>query len=202
MSFALPLVLFLVPLAFSPGPGNLFFAALAARYGSTATMPALAGYHVATFSVTVVVGLGFELSAGSNEALMRLLASLGALYVLYLAWKLASSAISSAPKVGHAASFVDGFLLLVFNPKAYVIIALLFTQFPPTKLIPNSPFLACFMIATAFTIHNLMAFIVWIFASDKLGARFRSDQNMRRMNWIFGGLLAIVAIWLFVANWQ
>ncbi|MCZ4271712.1 LysE family translocator [Maritalea porphyrae] len=201
MTFLLPLVLFLIPLAFSPGPGNLFFAALAARFGTKATVPALVGYHVATLSVTMAVGLGFELSTGNNVGLTKFLASLGAIYVLYLAWKLATSDICDAPQVDHAASFIDGFLLLLFNPKAYVIIALLFTQFPPSKLIPDQAIFASFVIATAFTIHNLVAFIVWIIASDKVGARFRSGQNMRMMNWVFGSLLGGVAIWLFVANW-
>lgn len=201
MSFVAPLILFLIPLAFSPGPGNLFFSALAARFGAKATLPALVGYHLATLSVTVLVGLGFQLGTGDNEGVTKLLASVGALYVLYLAWKLATSEISTAPKVGQVASVADGFLLLVFNPKAYVIIALLFTQFPPSKLIPDSALLASIVIAAAFTIHNLIAFIVWIIASDRIGSSFRSPQNMQRMNWVFGGVLGIVAVWLFVANW-
>jgi len=201
MSFALPLVLFLIPLAFSPGPGNLFFAALAARFGAAATFPALIGYHVATMLVTLFVGWGFSFGTNANSGFTKLLAAFGALYVLFLAWKIATSKISSTPKVGQVASFVDGFLLLVFNPKAYVIIALLFTQFPPSGLIPANPLFASLVIASAFTFHNLIAFIVWIYASDKIGSGFRSEANMKRMNWIFGGLLGIVAVWLFVSNW-
>jgi len=52
------LLLFLVPLAYSPGPGNLFFAANGARFGLRATLPALAGYHLLTWIVTCAIGLG------------------------------------------------------------------------------------------------------------------------------------------------
>ena len=45
------LVLFLLPLAFSPGPGNMFFAANGARFGFAATIPSNTGYHVATWIV-------------------------------------------------------------------------------------------------------------------------------------------------------
>ena len=62
-----------------------------------------------------MVGLGFQLGTGDNEGVTKLLASVGALYVLYLAWKLATSEISTAPKVGQVASVADGFLLLVFK---------------------------------------------------------------------------------------
>ncbi len=200
MSFLVPLILFLIPLAFSPGPGNLFFAALAARYGSRNTLPALAGYHVATMSITFIVGLGFEIGTGDNEQLTRILAGAGSIYVLYLAWKLASSKPEIAAHTAKPASFLDGFLLLTFNPKAYVIIALLFTQFPPGEITPTAPLVGNLLISTAFTLHNLFAFIVWIIASDRIGSGFRTTANLKRMNYVFGALLAAVAIWLFVGN--
>jgi threonine/homoserine/homoserine lactone efflux protein len=37
------LLLFLLPLAYSPGPGNLFFAATGARFGLAATAPRATG---------------------------------------------------------------------------------------------------------------------------------------------------------------
>lgn len=54
----LPLIIFLFPLAYSPGPGNLSFAANGARFGLRATIPASLGYHVATFVVSVAIGYG------------------------------------------------------------------------------------------------------------------------------------------------
>lgn len=200
MSFLIPLVLFLVPLAFSPGPGNLFFAALSARYGAKATLPALVGYHVATLSITCLVGLGFEIGTSGNQTLSQVLGGAGAIYVLYLAWKIATSSVDLTTDNIKPASFIDGFLLLTFNPKAYVIIALLFTQFPPGQLVPNSPLMGNLIISSAFTFHNLFAFIVWIAVSDKVGSAFRSPENFRLMNYLFGGLLAIVATWLFIMN--
>ena len=53
------LLLFLFPLAYSPGPGNIFFAANGARFGFRLTMQANIGYHIATWGVTMVIGFGF-----------------------------------------------------------------------------------------------------------------------------------------------
>jgi threonine/homoserine/homoserine lactone efflux protein len=201
MSFVIPLVLFLIPLAFSPGPGNLFFAALSARFGARATVPALVGYHVATLGITFIIGLGFELGTGGNQTVTRLLGGVGSIYVLYLAWKIANAQIDLTTSNVKPASFMNGFLLLSFNPKAYVIIALLFTQFPPAQLTPSNPMLGSLLISTAFTAHNLFAFIVWIAVSSKIGSGFRTQSNFQLMNFVFGGLLAVVAVWLFVMNW-
>ena len=44
----LALLAFLFPLAYSPGPGNMFFAAIGARFGLRSTLAATAGYHITT----------------------------------------------------------------------------------------------------------------------------------------------------------
>ena len=55
------LLIFLFPLAFSPGPGNMFFAANVARFGFVNTISANLGYHLATIIVTFLIGFGFSL---------------------------------------------------------------------------------------------------------------------------------------------
>ena len=62
LELTVALVVFLFPLAYSPGPGNLFFAVNGARFGFAATMRAMAGYHVATLLMTVAIGLGFAVA--------------------------------------------------------------------------------------------------------------------------------------------
>lgn len=58
IEITIALIIFLFPLAYSPGPGNMFFAANGARFGFAATVPSNIGYHIATWLVTVVIGLG------------------------------------------------------------------------------------------------------------------------------------------------
>ena len=55
------LIIFLFPLAFSPGPGNMFFAANGARFGFAKTLSANFGYHLATIIVTFLIGFGFNI---------------------------------------------------------------------------------------------------------------------------------------------
>ncbi len=75
------LLFFLLPLAYSPGPGNLFFAANGARFGLRATLPANVGYHLATWVVTAAFGLGFW---GALQAAPELFAALKLLGAGYL----------------------------------------------------------------------------------------------------------------------
>ena len=72
---------------------------------------------------------------------------------------------------GNANSASDGAVLLILNPKAYLIIALMFTQFPCSQLRTLARPSLILWIATVFTLNNLVAFTVWTIAGDLLEPR-------------------------------
>lgn len=188
------LIAFLFPLAYSPGPGNMFFAANGARFGIRATLPANAGYHVATWIVTTAIGFGALAAFTTHPGAFQALKIAGGLYVLWLAWTLFRSAGSDAAAEAVPAGFGTGVLLLLFNPKAYLIIALMFTQFAPAGSAAGWTFVP--MVATVFALNNLLAFLAWTAAGDRLARTFRTEGSARRINCIFGAILAAVAVWM------
>lgn len=193
----LALVLFLFPLAYSPGPGNMFFAANGARFGFRATIPANAGYHIATWVVTAAIGFGFLVVIERFPQLFKILQIAGSLYVLWIAWKMLKAGTLQGSEDAKPATFVDGAVLLLLNPKAYVIIALMFTQFlGPTG---TSSFALVILITTVFTLNNLIAFSIWTLIGDVIASFFRSSESSRRLNFLFGAVLAAVAIWMLFA---
>ncbi|KIC36799.1 LysE family translocator [Leisingera sp. ANG-M7] len=190
------LIVFLFPLAFSPGPGNLFFAANAARFGFAATIPANAGYHLATWVVTAAIGLGFVTAMDQAPQLFAALKTAGSFYVLWLAWQLVRAGALEGVQQARAASFTDGAVLLVLNPKAYVIIALMFSQFLGPAEAPRLwPVL---LITTIFTLNNLLAFSVWALAGGSIAKLFQTPEGARWLNLLFGAVLAAVATWMLL----
>jgi threonine/homoserine/homoserine lactone efflux protein len=188
------LLIFLFPLAYSPGPGNLFFAANAARFGFAATIPANIGYHLATWLVTAAIGSGFLTALQQAPQIYGTLKIAGVLYVLWLAAKLFRAGTLSGTQQARPAGVVDGAILLLLNPKAYVIIALMFTQFLP----PSEPDTGrnVLRITTIFTLNNLLAFVLWALIGDRIARLFRSAQSARRLNQASGLTLACVAFWM------
>ncbi|MGR3546870.1 MAG: LysE family transporter, partial [Roseovarius sp.] len=95
------------------------------------------------------------------------------------------------------ASFRDGAVLLLLNPKAYVIIALMFTQFlsvsdtNQTLLVPG--------ITTLFTLNNFVAFTLWTMMGARLGRLFARAGSARALNTAFGVVLGTVALWMLLA---
>lgn len=198
------LVLFLFPLAYSPGPGNLFFAALSAHSGLGAIKWPMVGYHLATLLMAALIGLGLLKTLYAAPLLTKAVSILGSLYVLYLGAKLFIAPITEhqIDKPRRVAGFLDGAMLLFLNPKAYLIMVLLFTQFEPDCFVIGAPILGALLIATLFTINNLIAFLIWSVAGDQLIKKFRTTENHILINRLFGTMLGAVAIWMVGTNFQ
>ncbi len=188
-----PLLLFLFPLAYSPGPGNLFFAALGARHGLRATVLPTLGYHGATFAITLVAGLGAMRLSGADQPLDLWLKLAGSVYILHLAWKQATTGPQLSTTQARPMGLIGGALLLVLNPKAYAIIALIFSQFP----VPGPAEAA--LISLIFTLNNMLAFFVWALVGEALSRLFRNPGAAVWLNRSLGGVLVAVAIWMLRA---
>lgn len=189
------LLIFLLPLAYSPGPGNMFFAANGARFGLKATMPANLGYHLATWIVTAAIGFGALAAFTTHPGAFQALKLLGSLYVLWLAWSLFRSGSHDDAADASPAGFGTGVLLLLFNPKAYLIIALMFTQFVADEN-GIGDWQVVLVITTVFTLNNFVAFLTWTAAGDRLAKQFREDRSALWINRTFGLVLAGVALWM------
>ena len=194
------LIVFLFPLAYSPGPGNSFFAAVGARSGLRGAIPALAGYHLATLLVTFLIGMGVGLALLTHPTAALVMRVGGALYVLWIALSFLRAAIApdssqAALQPAQTATFVDGAVLLILNPKAYLIIGLLFTQFL-TAAHHQTLYIAT--IAAVFTLNNLVAFTVWTAIGAGIGALFTSPGSQRWVNFVFAACLGGVAWWMAI----
>ncbi len=190
----LALIVFLLPLAYSPGPGNMVFAAIGARSGWRASLAPSVGYHLATWCVSAAIGFGFASVAALSPVLFVWVGFAGSAYVFWLACRFWYAAPVSGTVHASRASALDGAVLLILNPKAYVIMAALFAQFLP----PAPTAGQVLWITTVFTLNNLVAFSLWTVAGDLLLKRFRAPDQAQRMNRSFALVLAGVAVWMLI----
>lgn len=191
---SLALILFLLPLAWSPGPGNIFFATLGAREGLRASWPASLGYHLATWIVTLALGLGFSHLAGIAQQMAQGMALAGGAYVLWMARRLWGAGTVSGAAVPRRAGVFDGAVLLVLNPKAYAIIAAMFAQFLTDDRSPER----VLWVTTLFTLNNLVAFTVWTWAGAQLLRLWQSRISAVLLNRGAALMLAGVAVWMML----
>ncbi|RLV57395.1 LysE family translocator [Aeromicrobium phragmitis] len=194
------LLVFLFPLAYSPGPGNAFFAALAAAAGMRAAVPALVGYHAATLGVTALIGMGVGTTIVHRPAASNLLFAMGSAYVLWLAvtfvrhpLTVTSGNNGPLPRERRA-GFWTGAVVLLLNPKAYSIIAAMFAQFLATP--GSADRSAVIAIAVIFTLNNLVAFLVWASGGRALSTVLGASRYQRVLSYVFAAALVGVAAWM------
>lgn len=195
ISEMMALIAFLFPLAYSPGPGNMFFASLGYGVGVKRSLPSNFSYHATTWIVTLMIGMGLGIAVISNPYVALTLKYVGAAYVAYLGYLFfTASTMEENITNNKKTDLVSGALLLLTNPKAYIIIALMFTQFQPIA----EDLERTIYIATIFTINNFIAFTLWTVAGFYLRKIFASSIAGKIANRFFGACLISVAVWMTV----
>ncbi len=194
----LALIAFLFPLAYSPGPGNQFFAALGARSGLKGVVPSLAGYHVATWAATFAIGVGMGAALLARPAVLSMMTVVGGAYMTWLgmrAWRTAGDQdlFSETALMKPDAGFGTGVVLLALNGKAYVIIALMFAAFAT-----EGSWISAAWITTVFTLNNLVAFLTWTVLGVGVSRWARHIGAQVTVDRVFAAGISLVGTWLIV----
>jgi threonine/homoserine/homoserine lactone efflux protein len=114
--------LFAIVSLITPGPNNTLVLSSGVNFGLRRTLPHLAGISIGFGVMQLLVGLGLHGVLGRYPVVLQSLRYVGGAYMLWLAWKLATS--HTAPSVVTGRSRPMGFWSATafqwVNPKAWV----------------------------------------------------------------------------------
>lgn len=168
-------------LIITPGPGVLTVAGNAAAYGFRAGIPYLIGVVSGSLVVMGLVASGFAALVLSTPYVREVLlaASLG--YLLYLAWRIATSGGGIAIiETDKPLGFYNGALLSLINPKAYAVFTTIvggFNFYPASTAVEIGLKFAIFS-AMSFPIHFLWNYIGASIKRLPFGARGHRIVNI------------------------
>ena len=172
----------------SPGPSSISATATGAAFGIRRALPYVIGLIAGTTTVLLAVALGLASLIVAIPAANRAISIAGSLYILYLAYK-----IATAPPLGDpthhatAPTFLPGYLLGIANPKAYLAIAAVYAG---TTLSPNPIADATSKLAALGTMIALIH-LFWLTIGVSLAHALRHPVASRCIN--AGMALALVA---------
>lgn len=122
-------------LAISPGPDNIYVLMQSVAHGTKYGLATTAGLISGCIVHTTLLAFGVSLIIRESEALFFAIKLLGALYLVYLAYKVykSSSAIHLSndylPKKSLFQLFKQGFIMNVLNPKVTIFFLAFFPGF-------------------------------------------------------------------------
>lgn len=119
--FYVPLALFILSTAGTPGPNNVILTATGAQFGYWRSLPAVYGIICGLASQITLVAGGLGLIFQQWPILHSILKFFGAAYLIWLAWKiLRSKGMSTNEDSAEPISFFQAALFQYLNPKAWV----------------------------------------------------------------------------------
>jgi threonine/homoserine/homoserine lactone efflux protein len=123
----LAMILASVVIMGSPGPSTMSVTAVGAVYGFRRSLKYASGLIVGTTAVLLAVAIGIVTIVLSIPHAAPILVAVSAIYMLYLAFRIATGPPLAGQRGKVAApAFAGGFLLAISNPKAYLAIAAVF----------------------------------------------------------------------------
>jgi len=176
----------------TPGPNNFMLLASGVNYGFTRTVPHMLGIGAGFVTLLLGVGMGLGALLTAFPALHMALKVAGGAYLLYLAWKIASSRSLSSGKEDKARpmTFLEAAAFQWVNPKAWVMAVTAMAVYTD----PSRPFLSMVLIAIVFGAVTLPCVSSW--AAFGMALRgFLSDP--RRLKWfnIAMGVVLAATLW-------
>ena len=118
----LALVVFAAIAAYTPGPNNTLLMACGINYGFRASLPMIAGVGIGFPILIACVGLGLGRIFESYPIVYTIMKYAGAAYMLWLAFKIATSKPSNGDDSTAAKplTFLQGCAFQWVNPKAWI----------------------------------------------------------------------------------
>ena len=181
------LVFYALVTSITPGPNNLMLLASGVNFGFRRTLPHLTGISVGFGVMVFVVGLGFAELFTTAPGLYAAVRIIGAVYLVWLAWQIATS---PAPGAGETHRRPLGFFGAAafqwVNPKAWVMAVGAAANYLPAEVdISRVAF-----VAAVYALVNAPSVAVWaLFGSAVRG--WLSDPRNRR---IFNGVMAALLL--------
>ncbi|OSR29274.1 lysine transporter LysE [Pseudomonas savastanoi pv. retacarpa] len=184
----LAFTLFAFVTSITPGPNNMMLLASGVNFGFSRTLPHMLGISIGFFVLVLAVGFGLGSVFKAWPLLYTILRYVGAAYLLYLAWKIATSgpASDNVDSQGKPLSFMSAALFQWVNPKAWIMAIGAISTYTPMQ----GYFYNVVVISAGFALINLPSVGIWAGFGSLLRNVLRDPLGLR----IFNGVMAVLLV--------
>ncbi|WP_430470454.1 LysE family translocator [Thalassospira lucentensis] len=183
-----------LPLMGSPGPATISLAATGSAFGIRPGLGYLSGIIIGTTCVLLLVATGVATALIAHPIAGHILTALATIYILYLAWKIATAPVNPArsadktqPRRETAApDFRGGLLLAIANPKAFAAIGAVYASH---HIVQNSVWLNNTFKIAALTLVIVLVNTTWLIFGAGFSRLLSDPRAGRAINIIFALML-------------
>ncbi len=193
MTEYLPLMSYCFVMSVTPGPNNVMLATTGANFGGRGAWPVIVGIQAGLFLQTLLMCAGLGQLFTAYPMAQQALRVGGALYLIYLAWKLsgAAGAAGQPTQAPKPLSLAQAALFQALNPKSWIKAITMASVFLPAG--PNAvanALLVAVIGAMVGTPCNLM----WALFGVAIRHLLHDPARRRVFNLTMGATLVILAL--------
>ena len=172
----------------TPGPNNTMLMASGANFGFRLTLPHMLGVSLGFGFMVLAVGLGLGQVFQRFPVLHPVMAVGGAIYMLWLAWKIASAkGMSEVGTTGSPMTFLQAAGFQWINPKAWIMGVTAVTTYAPQA----NYGLNVLVVSLIFVIVNAPCIAAWAGFGVSLRGFLDRPERMRLFNTSMALLLVL-----------
>lgn len=184
----------------TPGPNNLMLMTSGINFGLSRTVPHMLGVSLGFTLMIVLIGLGVMkvIEAVPGSTLVITVAS--GLYLLYMAWKIATTNTSPAESGAAAAkskpfTFLQAALFQWVNPKAWTMALTAISVYAPK----SQGWIGVLVVAGVFGIINLPSTGAWAVMGAKMRRFLSNPVRLKTFN-IVAAVLLVASLYPMAAG--
>lgn len=173
----------------TPGPNNTMLLASGLNFGLRRSWPHIAGINLGFGAMMFAVGLGVDTLFALVPHLHETLKVVGTLYLLYLAWRIASGGPMTEEDAGtgRPMTFLGAAAFQWVNPKAWMMVVGAISTYVPD----DGGWRAVAVATLLFVVVNLPCITAWTALGIGLRRILTKPRYVRRFNYLMAAILCL-----------
>tara|TARA_Y100001960_G_scaffold320769_1_gene394208 strand:- start:388 stop:978 length:591 start_codon:yes stop_codon:yes gene_type:complete len=191
----LPLILFGIATAFTPGPNNIMSSYSGFNFGFRKTIPLMLGVIFGWTSMLTIMASGLIVVFQTYLFLQNIIKILGSIFLIYLAYKIAFSSTTHSENIKKPVNFFDTFLFQFINPKGVIVAMITVSTFIDVQ---NNYLRDALIVLTVYFFMAVFSVSSWCLLGKYL-RNFATNENfIKKFNYTMSFLLILCVIMFYV----
>jgi len=189
------IALFWFVTAYTPGPNNVVASYSGFNFGILKTIPHILGVTLGFTSLVLFLTIGLINVFKLFPMIQEIMKYLGTLFLIYLAYKIASSSVSDDTKKENPVKFIETFLFQYLNPKGVMVAIIVVSTY--VELGENYISHATQVVFLAF-LFSSTSITLWTFIGKFLRKFATNEKFIKYFNYVMSVLLLLSIITFYI----
>ncbi len=188
LEWYLPLLLFIIVATFTPGPNNIIALGIGFNWGFKKVIPHIFGVTIGFPVMLLLIGFLLKPILEKYSLIFTILKFISAIYILYLAYKIATAPIEiDEQNSKKPITFLESLAFQWINPKAWAGALATITLYIPK----DNYNLALILAAITSAINIIFAIALWGYMGKKIKILLSKKSHIKLFNYIMAITLCL-----------